>query len=220
MLAIAGLAEAAETFTFSGDSVKTTLASGSERAVLTGHAKVETEDRRITADAIELYGKDFTQAIARGKVRLVDAKRGVELTADELFYDRDTKVARIRGDAVLSDLKNEIVVKGGFIEDRDAEGLTLVEIGVRILKKDMVCRSEFAKYWRDKKILELSGMPFVTRKGDEYRATRISINLDTEEITLEGNVKGTASTGQEEPARQAAPAAPAAPTPSGSETGP
>ena len=207
------LAGAAETVTFSADSSTSVLATGRERTVLTGHARVDTDGRLIQADTIELYGKDFTQAIARGNVRLVDARRGIELTSDELAYDRDTKVARIRGNAVLADLKNEIVVKGGFIEDRDTEGLTLVEIGVRILKKDLVCRSEFAKYWRDKKQLELSGMPFVTRRSDEFRATRMTIDLDTEEITLEGSVQGTASSGESGTAPSAPAPAPPEPTP-------
>ena len=121
----------------------------------------------------------------------MDASRGIELSSRELFYDRQQKIARIKGNAVMSDLKNEMVVKGGFIEDRDTEKLTVVQIGVRILKKDLVCRSEFARYWREKKILELSGMPWVSRKGDVYQAARITINLDTEEINLEGDVKGT-----------------------------
>ena len=46
----------------------------------------------------------------------------------------------------MADLKNEMVVKGGFIEDRDKEQLTIVQIGVRIFKKDIVCRAEFARY--------------------------------------------------------------------------
>jgi lipopolysaccharide export system protein LptA len=107
------------------------------------------------------------------------------------LYNRRDKVARVTGNAVMADLKNEMVVKGGFIEDRDSEGLTVAQIGVRILKKDLVCRAEFARYWRDRKILELSGMPFVTRKNDQYQAARIVIDLDTEEMSFEGEVRGS-----------------------------
>jgi lipopolysaccharide export system protein LptA len=188
----------AETFTYSGDSMSTSLAEGSERALLKGNARVDTEDMRITADEIDLFGKDFIYAQCRGSVRVVDAKRGIELSSRELFYNRKEKIARIKGNAMMTDLKNEIVVKGGFIEDRDTEKLTIVQIGVRILKKDLVCRSEFAKYWRDRKVLELSGMPFVTRKGDEYQATRIVVDLDTEQMTFQGDVKGSLQSGDKE----------------------
>lgn len=181
----------AENFSFSGDSTTLSLAEGGQRALLTGHGRVESQDLRITADSIELFGKDFVYAQAHGNVHVVDARRGLDLTSQELFYDRDRKISRIRGNAVLADIKNEMVVKGGFIEDRDKEQITIVQIGVRIFRKDIICRSEFARYQRDKKILELSGMPWVSKGGDVYQAARITINLDTEEITLEGSVQGT-----------------------------
>ena len=191
VLALAPAGLSAETFSFSGDSTTMSLAEGGQRALLTGHGRVESRDLRITADSIELFGKDFIYAQAHGNVRVVDARRGLDLTSQELFYDRDRKIARVRGNATLADLKNEMVVKGGFIEDRDTEQITIVQIGVRIFRKDIVCRSEFALYQRDKKILELSGMPWVSKGGDVYQAARITINLDTEEITLEGSVQGT-----------------------------
>jgi lipopolysaccharide export system protein LptA len=213
-----GTAFGAETFTYSGDSVRATLAKGSERAVLTGHATVRSEDVLISADEIELLGEDFTVAIATGSVHVADARRGIDLVSSNLWYDREAKIARIRGSAEMADLENEIVVKGGYLEDRDKEGLTIVQIGVRIFRKDLVCRSEFAKYWRDKKILELTGMPWVSRKGDEYRATKITVNLDTEEIVLEGNVQGTAAVEEEKPAEGTQPPAGGTPGEAG-ETG-
>jgi lipopolysaccharide export system protein LptA len=181
----------AEKFNFSGDSTTMSLAEGGQHALLTGHGRVESQDLRITADSIELFGKDFIYAQCRGNVHVVDARRGLDLTSQDLFYDREKKVARVRGNAMMADVKNEMVVKGGFIEDRDTEQITIVQIGVRIFKKDIICRSEFARYQRDKKILELSGMPWVSKGGDVYQAARITINLDTEEITLEGSVQGT-----------------------------
>jgi lipopolysaccharide export system protein LptA len=185
---------ATSTLSYSGDAMSTVLAEGNQRAVLSGNARVQTEDTLILADRIELFGKDFIYANCSGNVKVVNTKKGMELTSQTLYYDRQEKIARVSGNAVLSDLKNELVVKGGFIEDRDKDQLTVVQIGVRILKKDLVCRAEFARYYREKKMLELSGLPWVSRKGDEYRAARITVNLDTEEITLEGDVTGEITT--------------------------
>jgi lipopolysaccharide export system protein LptA len=192
---------AANTLTYSGDSMTTVLSEGKQRAVLTGHARVQTEDTTINADRIELYGKDFIYALCTGSVKVVNTKKGMELTSEQLFYDRQAKIARINGNAVMTDLKNQLVVKGGFIEDRDSEQLTVVQIGVRILKADsnLVCRAEFARYYRGKKTLELSGMPVVTKNGDRYEAARITVNLDTEDINLEGNVKGEVKTQEKTP---------------------
>ncbi|HET6487111.1 MAG TPA: LptA/OstA family protein, partial [Spirochaetia bacterium] len=182
---------AADVFTYAGDRMTTVLAEGAQHALLTGHAEVATTDMRIDADQIELFGKDFIYAQCRGDVKVVDAKRGLDLSSTQLFYDRQQKIARVQGNAMMQDLKNEMVVKGGFIEDRDKEQLTIIQIGVRILKKDLVCRAEYAKYYRDKKILELSGMPWVSRKGDIFQAARITVNLDTDEITLDSGVQGS-----------------------------
>ncbi len=172
------------------DTVTMRLAEGQQHALLTGHAVVETQDIRITADQVELFGKDFIYAQCHGTVHVVDSKRGIDLTSQDLFYDRDQKIARIKGNAVMADLKNEIVAKGGFIEDRDNEQLTIIQIGVRIFKNDIECKAEFARYYRDRKVLELSGMPWVSKGTDTYVGARITIDLDTEEISAEGGVQG------------------------------
>lgn len=166
------------------------LAEGAQHALLTGHAVVQTQDMRITADQIELFGKDFIYAQCRGTVHVVDSKRGLDLTSQDLFYDRDSKIARVRGNAVMADVKNQIVAKGGFIEDRDNEQLTIIQIGVRIFRNDIECKAEFARYYRDRKVLELSGMPWVSKGSDTYVGSRITIDLDTEEISAEGGVSG------------------------------
>jgi lipopolysaccharide export system protein LptA len=183
-------AATAEKYPFSADKLDADLAKGRERILLKGNAHIEPKDTAIAADEVELYGEDYRYAICRGNVHAVNTKKGIEIRADELFYDNKSKITLVKGNAVMYDFENEMVLKAGFLEDRDEEKLTIMQIQVRILKKDMVCRSEFARYKREENILELSGMPFVSRKGDEYRAARIRINLDTEEITLEGDVKG------------------------------
>jgi lipopolysaccharide export system protein LptA len=198
---LAAPAALAGKITYSADVLEADLAKGRERILLKGNARISPEDTAIRADEVELYGEDYQYAICRGNVHAVNTKRGIELRADELFYDNKEKITRVKGNAVMYDFDNEMVLKAGFIEDRDGEKLTIMQIQVRILKKDLVCRSEFARYRREEDVLELSGMPFVSRKGDEYRAARIRINLDTDEVILEGDVKGEITeTGEESPA--------------------
>jgi lipopolysaccharide export system protein LptA len=221
----------ADTVHFTADTVTMKLAEGQQHALLTGHAVVQTQDIRITADQVELFGKDFIYAQCHGSVHVVDTKRGIDLTSQDLFYDRDQKIARIKGNAVMADLQNSIVAKGGFIEDRDNEQLTIIQIGVRIFKNDIECKAEFARYYRDRKMLELSGMPWVSKGTDTYVGARITIDLDTEEISAEGGVSGqvqdkgksgqpaaagsdAGASGGTPPAPQ--PAAPAAPAPASS----
>ncbi len=187
-----------DSFSFKGDSMQTILAKGKERTLLTGNVEIETEDTIIKADKVELFGEDFMYAKFTGNVEAVNAKRGIHLVCSNLFYNRKEKVLRVQGYAEMEDKKNEVVVKGGFLEDWQDKEETIIQIGVRILKKDLVCRSEFARYNHRENTLELSGMPVVFWKGDEYRATKIFIDLDSEEITLEGEIKGSLTTAPKE----------------------
>lgn len=183
----------AQNFTFSGGSMTSIIAQGQEKTVLKGAAKITSDSTLIAADEITLYGKNFRYANSQGNVVVTDKNKGILLRAQELFFDRDKKISRVNGAAVLEDQKNEMIVKGGFFENRDAEDIIIIQIGVRILKKDLSCRSEYAKFNRKNDTLELSGMPVVTWKGDEYRANRIVVNIKTNEIELDGKVSGKVS---------------------------
>ena len=182
-------------FNFSSDRTTISLAEGSELTTLEGNAKISSIDTHISANSIELFGDDFQFARCSGNVLVVDTKQGIRITTENLLYDREKELMTISGYAEMIDQKNEIVVKGSYFENRGKENITIIQIGVRILKasKDdsMTCRSEYAKFNRDKDILNLSGMPIVYWKDDEYRATRITINLETDDITLTGEVSGT-----------------------------
>ena len=188
---------AASSFTFRADSMETILAKGRERTLLTGHALVRTEENEIRADFMELTGSDFQFIRCRGGVRVVNADKGIELDSQELYYDRKARVLRINGTVVMVDRKNELVVKGGFLEHWEQSEETVIQIAVRILKKDLVCRAEYARYLRPESKLELAGMPVVNRKGDEYRALKIYVDLDKDTIRMEGDIRGRVTSGGE-----------------------
>lgn len=185
-------------FGFSSDRLSTVLAQGKQHTLLSGNAEMISDNTTITAQEIELYGKDFQFAICRGDVTVVDKKQGITLTSEKVFFDRKGKRTRVEGDVVMEDIENEMIIKGGFLENLEEEDITIIQIGVRILKEDLVCRAEFAIHNRAEETLELTGLPVVFRKGDEYKAARITINLKTDEIIMEGDVSGTVSTEAED----------------------
>ncbi len=181
----------ADRFRFKSDRMFSILAKGKERTVLTGNAVIVSGNTTIESDRIELYGDNFQYAVCSGKVKVKDEEKGIILKCGRLFFDRDEDILKARDGAVMEDQKNELVVKGGYLENHGKDEIVIIHIGVRILKKDLVCRSEFARYKRKEEKLELSGMPVVFKKNDEYRASRIVINLDNDEVSLEGSVSGT-----------------------------
>lgn len=181
----------ADSFRFSGDRTEIVLAEGRERTVLRGNARVVSADITLEADQITLSGPDFRYAETTGRVRVTDAARDMTITADSLRFDRETENSRATGNVIVEDRANDLVVKGGYLETRDGGDLLFMQIAVRVLQDDLTARSQFLRYIRPEEILELSGFPVVYWKGDQYRATRIVLNLDTEEIEMQGRVEGS-----------------------------
>lgn len=181
----------AESVTFSADSIRASLAKGKERTVLEGRAKARTGSVSIEADRIELFGADFTYLQCSGKVVVVDTERQIRLESPSLYYDRDRKLSRAQGPSVLQDDRNKLVLKAEWIENDGGNEVTLAQVSVRILKDKLACRAEYALYRRKDSELELSGAPSAYKDGDEYRAARILVNTDTEDIRLEGSVSGS-----------------------------
>lgn len=187
-----------ETFTYGADSFNATFAEGRELTVLKGDAWVVSDTLRIESEEIQLYGPDFRYVLCEGVVHAVDSEKGIVLDSRHLFYDRDLDLIRIRGPVEMVDLENEVVVRGGYLESREGNSETIIQVGVRIVKGKMITRSEYARYDRDADVLYLTGLPEVDRDGDLFAADEIVINLDTDEITLNGAVRGSLTLPEEE----------------------
>lgn len=186
-----------ERYTFTADRMETVLAEGRERTLLTGNVTLAADDMEITAERVELYGEELSFALAEGGVRVVQPEHGLELASEALLFDRRDRVVRIEGEALLIDHDNEMVIKGGFLEHWERRDETLIQIGVRILSEDLVARAQFVRYDREAQTVTLSGLPVVTWKGDQYRAARIFIDLDADQVVLDGAVSGELSTADE-----------------------
>lgn len=188
---IAGSAFAADVFTFSADRMSGGRSRGRETSVLSGNARVTSDNLQLSADRIEISGANNRYVDCAGNVVGVDEVKGIRFTTERLRYDRETGIARLEGSSSLEDKKNKVVAKGRFIEYNQDEGIALLQVGVRIFKDEMVCRSQYALYKREEKTLELAGMPVVVRDGDRFASDRMFVNLDTNDIRMEGDVSGS-----------------------------
>lgn len=186
----------AETFSFKADHMSGSRASGKEVLILTGRAEVQTESLLLKADRIEIQGKDNEFIDCSGNVWGRDEEKDIVFQSDRLRYDRTLKIARLEGNSTLEDRQNEVVAKGRFIEYNDKTETAVFQVAVRLFKESIVCRSEYALYRRDEQTLELSGFPVVFKKEDEFRAARIRVNLDTEDVSMEGDVSGSIKSGE------------------------
>jgi lipopolysaccharide export system protein LptA len=181
----------ADIFTFKADKMSGSRASGKEITVLVGNAEVQSDNLLIRANRIEIQGDDNQFIDCSGEVTGLDEEKQISFRTDRLRYDRKLKIARLEGNSTLEDRKNEIITRGRFIEYNDETEVVVFQIGIRLFKDDMVCRSEYAVYRRQEKLLELSGYPVVFKKNDEFRADRIRVDLDTDDVSMEGTVSGS-----------------------------
>ena len=191
LLFFAAAYSGADIFTFRADKMSGTRERGRETTILVGNAEVRSDNLLLRADRIEIQGDNNEFINCIGNVRGIEEEKEILFFSDRLRYDRKRKIARLEGNSTLEDKKNDLVAKGSFIEYDDQAEITVFQISVRLFKDDMVCRSEYAVYRRNEKLLDLTGFPVVFKKDDEFRADRIRVDLDTDDVTMEGAVSGT-----------------------------
>lgn len=188
----------ADKFAFKADRMTGGRAAGKETTVLIGNAEVSSDKLFIRADRIELSGKDNQFVECAGNISGREDDKQILFKTDKLSYDRNSKQLIMEGNSSLEDKKNEVVARGRRIEYDDSTEIAVFQISVRLFKDEIVCRSEHAIYRREEKMLDLSGFPVVYKKDDEFRADRISVNLDNDDVIMEGAVSGSIKENKED----------------------
>ena len=175
---------------FSATSMQGSIKEGQNSTSLTGNAVVIVDTMEIKADRIEIYGKDYRYLKATGAVTGEDKEKGFSFSSNFMQYDRDKEVATFFGKTELNDTKNDVKITSEHIEYNQKAETMLMQFDVKILRKEITCTSMFAMYNRKSSALNLTGRPIVTKSKDTFQAARITVNLDSEDITLEGRVSG------------------------------
>jgi len=182
---------AANTFSFRADRMSGSRALGRETTILIGNAEVRSDNLILRADRIEIQGENNRYIECIGNVWGHEEEKDILFSTDRLRYDRRLKIARLEGNSSLEDRQNQVVARSRFIEYDDANEVAAFQVAVRLFKDDMVCRAEYAIYHRRQKLLDLSGFPVVYKGEDEFRADRIRVDLETDDVIMEGSVSGT-----------------------------
>ena len=181
----------AEKIIFSANSMTGKTGDSSSTTELKGNSYILTETMEISADAITLSGDDYRFIEAIGKVKGKNLETKMEFTADTLNFDRTTKIAKLIGNVELIDTENSVKAKAQRIEYNQDKEIAILQIEVYLTQKENECTGAYAIYHKKQQVLELSGNAQVKQKKDTFRAQNIYFNMDTEEIKLGGNVKGS-----------------------------
>lgn len=193
----------AEKIIFSANSMSGKTGKSESSTILQGNAYIKTESMEIKADRIELAGTDYQFIIATGSVEGLNIDANMEFTCESLNYDRTTKIAELKGNVNLVDKDNDVRAKAQIIEYDQEKDIAVLQININLIQKDNVCEGLYATYYKKDQLLELSGNAHVKQGTDDFRAQSITLNMDTQDIKLGGNVSGTVTTTKEKkPAKE------------------
>jgi lipopolysaccharide export system protein LptA len=180
-----------EKINFRADYMTGRNGSKSDTTKLIGNAFVQTETMEIKAENITMSGDNFRYITAEGNVDGLNTESEMTFTCGKMRYDRTTKIAYLEDSVKMVDKKNDVTADAQIIEYNQNTEVALMQIGVKILQKDNTCTSAHAIYRKKEQTLDMSGNPKITQGEDTFRAQEISLNLDTNEITLDGRVSGS-----------------------------
>ncbi|MCR4741565.1 MAG: organic solvent tolerance protein OstA [Treponema sp.] len=189
----------AEEIIFSANSMKGKSGDSSSSTRLIGNAYIKTETMEIKAEEVELYGEDYRNISAVGNVSGVNTESHMEFTCDSMKYDRETKIASLEGNVNLVDKDNDVKAQAQIIEYNQESDIAVLQIKINLTQKDNVCSGAYAIYHKKEQVLELSGNAQIKQKEDLFRAQYITLDMDTQDITLGGNVKGTVKDSKSSP---------------------
>ena len=180
----------AEKIIFSANRMMGQAGNSNTTTTLSGNAYIKTESMEIQADDVELSGDNYRYIKASGNITGKNTKSNMDFTCDSLEYDRTTKVAILKGNVKLDDKENEVNAEAQVIEYNQDTEIAILQIQIKLTQKDNVCSGSYAIYYKESQLLELSGNAQVKQKEDVFRAQNITLDMNTQDITLGGNVKG------------------------------
>ncbi|MEE1166456.1 MAG: LptA/OstA family protein [Treponema sp.] len=186
-----GLDAFGEKIKFSANSMSGTVGDKSDSTILQGEAYVLTETMEIAANKISMSGKNFRYIEAEGEVTGKNMKSELEFSCTKLHYDRETKIARLTDDVNLKDTKNDVTAKAQLIEYNQSTDIAIIQIDLELKQKNNVCTGAFAIYDKKQQTLDLSGNAKIKQGEDTFKAQVITLNLNTQEISLDGRVQGS-----------------------------
>lgn len=185
----------ASDITFSSGYTRIMMQGNRKAIELTENVKISTGDIDINANLINISGENYTFLDCQGNVKVVDHKRGINITASRLNYNRQSETIIIDGWVELQDSQNEVSVSSSWLEFDLEKGILKLQIHAKILKNTdngpMICRADNVTFDRNTEKLSLTGNANVIVQDDVYSADRLSVDLKTEEIVMVGDITGT-----------------------------
>ncbi|MGL4524395.1 MAG: LptA/OstA family protein [Spirochaetia bacterium] len=186
-------AQSIEGIQFSADSVTMSTRDGQDAFILNGNAKIRDKHTAITADQITVVGKNSTKIEAKNNVIIIDEKSGLSISGFTLSYQSQLNHLQMTGNVELKKITDTFIAKSMSVEIVGENRPITMRGSVRIYRGDLFARSDLAIYDTNSEQLQLIGNTYLVKDGQNYQMDRTTINLKTNEISLEGGITGTMS---------------------------
>ncbi len=184
-----------EPISFKGGYTRAVMREGRETILLSQGASVSSGSIHFEAQTIELIGPDARYLVGNGAVKITDTDNNIVINSTGISFDRESEQLLVDGWVEVQDLNNEIIATGAYLAYDRTEGVIKIQIAAKLLHHTdsgpMVCRADTIEFNRESRKLSLIGNSVVEWKGDVYRASSTTVDLDSEEIEMEGTIKGT-----------------------------
>jgi lipopolysaccharide export system protein LptA len=194
LLGSSGILAAAEPISFKGGYTRAVMREGRETIMLTQGAMVSTGSIDFQAQSIELIGPNARYMVGTGSVTITDTENNIIITCTSISFDRETEQLLVDGWVEIQDLENEVIASGAYLSYNRNEGTMKLQIAAKLLRHTesgpMVCRADSIEYNRDTMRLALVGNTSIAWKGDTYQASATTVDLETDEIVMEGSIEG------------------------------
>lgn len=194
LLAFAALPLAADTISFNGGYTKVDLQEGKKSVTLSGGATVSTDQVDLESDSISIYGENYRYVSCTGNVSAVEKEHSISFKSPTLFYDRTNGKVTSDSWIEIQDNENQAALSGAWFEFDMQKRFIKLQMMARVIKVTdeglMVCRADSIEYDGENNMVSLKGGATVNWNDDTYSAAMITVNLDTNEITLYGSISG------------------------------
>ena len=179
---------------FSGGHTTVSTQNGSRHVVLSGGAKVSTDDVTLSSDSIELYGENYNYVLCTGNVQATEKESGISFCSPDLFYDRQSGKVSSDSWIEIQDAKNQAALSGGCFEYDMQSSTVKLQLMAKIIKVTdnglMVCRADSIEYNGDEQTVTLKGNASISWNDDQYNAAMIVVDLKTDDIRMYGSISG------------------------------
>lgn len=89
------------------------------------------------------------------------------------------------------DTENNLTADAELIEYNQKSEIAVLQINVSMRQDKNLCTAAYAIYRKNQQMLFMNGNPQIQQDSDIFRAQEIELNIETQEIKLDGRVRGS-----------------------------